>query len=163
MLLVTICFSVMFLKTRNSDLFWLLWYPLFPFWLLKNPPGPPWVPDMLELTVLFEMVVEPCTEFGPVGMIPLHSSSRSLSFVITLQSCLCLSSSYIELSLIVNNLFLFTKLLVPGLPAKSQLTPFQCCLKLLWMCFNLSNADISLGFFDGGGTTFAGWACLTCC
>ena len=106
---------------------------------------------MEEFTVLLVIVVDPFTdcEADPAGTIPLHSSSNSFSLVMHLPSCRCLSSSWMELSLIVYILFRFTKLLVPGLPANSQLMPFQCYLKFDWICLSLSNADISLGFFGG--------------
>ena len=54
----------------------------------------------------------------------------------------------------MNIRFLLTKLLVPGLPAYSQLIPFQCCLKFDWICFRRSRADISLGFFYGAEGVF---------
>jgi hypothetical protein len=105
---------------------------------------------MEEFTVLLVMVELPLIEaWVDPGKIPLDSSSISFNFTIHFPSCLCLSSSYILDSEMVNILFLLTKLLVPGLPENSQLIPFQCYLKLLWMCFNLSKADISEGFLAG--------------
>ena len=100
----------------------------------------------------FVIVVEPFTdcEAEPAGAMPLHSSSSSLSLVIHLPSWRYRSSSWMAHSLTVYILFLLTKLLVPGLPAYSQFIPFQCYLKLDCICFNLSSADISLGFFGGG-------------
>ena len=98
-------------------------------------------------TVRLETVVDPFTLPEAFGIKPLHSSSKSLSFVMTLPSCLCRSSSCTLCSLIVNIRLRFTKFEVPGRPEKSQLMPFQCCLKFDWMCFSRSRALISLGFF----------------
>lgn len=38
-------------------------------------------------------------------------------------------------------------MILPALPEISQFIPFHDLLKLLWIFFNLSNADISYGFF----------------
>ena len=152
----------MFLNTKKSEVF--LYPPELLLLWLKKPEL--WVPLIELLTVLLEMVVEPWD-------VLLHSSSMSLSLTIIFVSWRYLSSSVRDPSGMVNILFLFTKLLVPGLPENSQLMPFQFCLKFDWMCFKRSRADISLGFFtygwppdgvepDGGGT-IAGIVPYFCC